>query len=128
DTSFTLLTHYQHDRTIPQYQGLPARGTLRDNVNGQLPRTRFSGEPSHERMDREQYALGYAFEHRFNDIWTVRQNMRYIQVDIDARGTPGYMLDADERTLQRVATQGLGKGSILGIDTQAQASFATGAL
>ncbi|WP_017522400.1 TonB-dependent siderophore receptor [Pusillimonas noertemannii] len=128
DTSLTLLTHYQRDRTIPQYQGLPAKGTLRDNVNGTLPHSRFSGEPSHERMDREQYALGYAFEHRFNDTWTVRQNMRYTHVDIDARGTPGYMLDADERTYYRVATQGLGKGSILGIDTQAQASFATGAL
>ncbi|MGB6102961.1 MAG: TonB-dependent siderophore receptor [Pusillimonas sp.] len=128
DTSLTLLSHYQHDKVIPQYQGLPANGTLRYNPNGTLPRTRFSGEPSHERMDREQYAIGYAFEHRFNDTWTVRQNLRYTHVDIDARGTPGYALGADERTLSRVATQGLGKGSILGIDTQAQANFATGEL
>lgn len=128
DTSLTLLTHYQHDKVIPQYQGLPARGTLRYNPNGTLPRTRFSGEPSHEGMDRKQYAVGYAFEHRFNNTWSVRQNLRYTHVDIDARGTPGYALAPDERTLSRVATQGLGKGSILGIDTQAQADFSTGAL
>ncbi|SHH12196.1 TonB-dependent siderophore receptor [Pollutimonas bauzanensis] len=128
DTSLTLLSHYQRDRVIPQYQGLPASGTLRYNPNGTLPRTRFAGEPSYERMDREQYAVGYAFEHRLDDIWSVRQNLRYTSVDIDARGTPGYALAADGRSLSRVATQGLGKGSILGIDTQAQAPFATGAL
>lgn len=128
DTSLTLLTHYQRDKVIPQYQGLPASGTLRPNPNGRLPRERFSGEPDHEFMDRQQYAVGYAFEHRFNNTWTVRQNLRYTHVDIEARGTPGYALAADGRTFSRVATQGLGQGSILGIDTQAQALFATGAL
>ncbi|NYT35898.1 TonB-dependent siderophore receptor [Allopusillimonas soli] len=128
DTSLTLLTHYQHDKDIPQYQGLPADGTLRYNPNGSLPRSRFSGEPSYEGMDRDQYAVGYAFEHRFNDTWAVRQNMRYTRVDVDARGTPGYMLAADKRTLSRVATRGQGEGSILGIDTQAEAKFDTGIL
>jgi len=128
DTSLTVLTHYQHDRTIPQYQGLPAEGTLYDNPNGKISRKRFSGEPDHERMDREQYTLGYAFEHRANDTWTLRQNLRYTSVDINARGTPGFSLAPDGRTLSRVATEGKGKGSILGIDTQAQAVVRTGKL
>ena len=30
--------------------------------------------------------IGYAFEHRFNSTWKVRQNVRYTHLDVDFAG------------------------------------------
>jgi len=128
DTSLTLLTHYQHDDLVPQYQALPAAGTLLPNPNGVLPRERFSGEPGWDRFDRKQYGLGYALEHRLNADWSLRQNVRYTDVDVTTRAMAAAALGADERTLTRVATLGQARGSILAVDNQAQTRFATGSL
>ncbi|VCU68603.1 Ferrichrome-iron receptor precursor [Pigmentiphaga humi] len=128
DTSLTLLTHYQHDDLIPQYQALPAAGTLLPNPNGQLPRERFSGEPGWDRFDRKQYGIGYALEHRLNPDWTLRQNVRYTSVDVTTRAMAAAALGADQRTLTRVATMGQAQGSVLAVDNQAQARFSTGGL
>ena len=126
DTSLTLLTHYQRDDAVPQYQGLPQIGTLLSNPNGKIAWDRFSGEPSHEGMKRDQFGVGYAFEHRLDDTWRFRQNLRYTRVDIDARATPAYAFDG--RSISRVATQGIGNGHIFSVDNQAEARFKTGDL
>lgn len=77
DTSLTLLANYQKDiagdkyRLIPQYytNGTnPLRANLRD---------RFLGEPDFSRFRAERAMAGYEFSHRFDDEWTVRQNLRY---------------------------------------------------
>ena len=127
-TSFTLLTHYQHDDLVPQYQSLPAAGTLLPNPNGQLPRTRFPGEPGWDRVEREQYGIGYALQHRFNSTWQFRQNFRYTDVGVDSRALPAIALLGDNRTVMRVATASRAEGSILALDNQAEARFTTGNL
>lgn len=127
-TSLTLLTHYQHDELIPQYQPLPASGTLRPNPNGRLPRSRFAGDPAWDRFDRKQYGIGYAIEHRFNETLTLRQNLRHTDVRVHSRGTPGIALAVDSRTLSRVATEGHAVGSLFAVDTQLEARFATAGL
>lgn len=128
DTSLTLLSHFQRDDMISPYVGLPYSTVLGANPNGRLPRSRYPGEPEHDGYRRDQFGLGYAFEHRFDQSWMVRQNLRYTQVDIDGRATPGVALAADGRTLSRVATRGLAHGSIFAVDTQAQVDFTTGPL
>ncbi|MGH8650860.1 MAG: hypothetical protein ACREYE_01180 [Gammaproteobacteria bacterium] len=77
DTTFTFLSHYQKDETGNTVQNPPAEGTLLPKPNGKIPTSRGTGEPGFDRFDREQFGVGYAFEHRFNDTWRVRQNLRY---------------------------------------------------
>jgi len=63
DTTLTFLSHYQKDDTKPS-QRLPAEGTLRTNANGKIPTNRFTGEPNIDQYSREEFAVGYALEHR----------------------------------------------------------------
>jgi iron complex outermembrane receptor protein len=37
----------------------------------------FEGEPSIDNYERTQQSFSYQFEHRFNDVFTARQNFRY---------------------------------------------------
>jgi len=127
-TSLTLLTHYQHDDLVPQYQALPAAGTLFPNPNGTLPRDRFPGEPGWDHIDREQYGVGYALQTELGADWQFRQNARYTNVTVDSRALPGAALLADNRTSMRVATASRAEGSLAALDNQFETHFETGAL
>lgn len=83
DTTLTVLSHMQRTRTVPSYRGLPAQGTLLSNPNGRIATDTYTGEPDFDDWDHRQWMLGYAFEHRFSDVWTVRQNARYGRLDLD---------------------------------------------
>eukprot|EP01034_Spumella_vulgaris_P000265 gene265-360_t len=72
-TSLVLQGHWQQDRSGSTAQFLPWSGILTANPNGQLPLSRFIGEPG-DRYDSDRESIGWAFEHQFNDQWTVRQN------------------------------------------------------
>jgi iron complex outermembrane recepter protein len=84
------------------------------------------GDHSFNRSDQQQQTIGYRFEHRFNDTWTVRQNFRYGHVDfqldnIMASGIAGTDLTRITRTFDE-SFDGVT------VDNQAQADFETGAL
>lgn len=83
----------------------------------------------------EQFSVGYAFEHRFNDAWRVRQNLRYadVTVDFDVAFPVGFVTDADGvpvdfRTIMRETFVLPGQASTFTLDNQAQAVFDTGAV
>jgi iron complex outermembrane receptor protein len=129
DTSITFLGFYQKD-VVGQIQGyLPASGTLFTNPNGRIPRNRFGGEPSFMTDDLTQYSFGYLLEHRLNDVWTFRQNLRYNNLSGETRGVIGGGLDpADpsQRTLLRSSYHFTNNTSSFQVDSHAQAKFATG--
>ena len=131
DTSFTLLTQYGWDRGTFPHQYVPAEGTLLPNPNGQIPRSRFLGEPGFDRFDREQYAVGYNFEHRFDHVWSVRQNLRYFNVNVsfNALREEGYSagplpLTIVDRNAFSLATS----AATFTVNNQVQADFFTGPL
>ncbi|WP_159588355.1 TonB-dependent siderophore receptor [Chelativorans xinjiangense] len=138
DTSLTLFAKYQKDNQGWGIQFLPAKGTVLPNPNGTLPASHFVGEPGFDRYDTSMAMLGYEFEHRFNDTWTVRQNARYAYLHNEAEGifggganpnpdlAPG--LDPDGRTYYRYADGGLSRIGTFGIDNQVEAAFDTGQL
>lgn len=82
DTTLTVLGHYGLDDT-KSLQFLPSQGTLYANPFGRIPRSRFLGEPGYDNFRREEFSIGYQFEHRFNEALTVRQNLRYGAVDVE---------------------------------------------
>ncbi len=128
DTSLTILSQYLKIDSpgggAPQ--ALPTLGTLYANPLGRIPTRRFIGEPNYDRFRLEQGFVGYAFEHRFNDVWTVRQNLRFSHVDTDTQRVQGIALGADRRTLSRYAWAFPERANLFNIDNQAEARFHTG--
>ena len=82
-TTLTLLSQFRKDPEGGYYGSLPAEGTLEPRNGRTIPNDFFEGEPSLEEFDREQMMLGYQLEHRFNDTWSARQNLRYMDIDTD---------------------------------------------
>lgn len=126
-TTLTFLSHYQKDETQPS-QRYPAIGTLFGNPNGKIPSNRFTGEPGVDQYNREQFSVGYLFEHRFNDLLTVRQNTRYFDTALDVRSVYTAGLQADQRSISRYYYEIDAKSHGFSLDNQAQLNFATGPL
>ena len=127
DTSFTLLGRLQHDRGGSPF-GLPQAGTLDDNPFGEVPRSRYLGEPGFDRSESTLASVGYEFRHRFAEGWEVRQNAQYISLDFDYQNLYFSSLAPDLRTVNRgasVQTEDYGQASV---DNQIEGRFSTGAL
>ncbi|WP_050470197.1 TonB-dependent siderophore receptor [Herbaspirillum chlorophenolicum] len=131
DTTLTLQLTYLRDRTNASDSFLPASGTILPNPNGKISSTLFTGSPDWDHYVKEQYSVGYLFEHRFNDTWTVRQNLRWSKVKLDDQMTYGVGLDpadATQSTMLRDAYLAKFDYYRLALDNQAQAKFSTGAI
>lgn len=86
DTSLTLLSQYLRTDAGVYTRGRQAAGSLIPTAAGTyVPVSTFAGEPDFNRFSQEQWLLGYMFEHRFDDIWTVRQNTRYGHFNTDLK-------------------------------------------
>lgn len=129
DTSITVLAHYSTDKGTYPHQYVPAQGVVLPNPNGRISRSTFLGEPGFDKFDREQFAIGYELQHRVDDVWQVRQNLRYFGVDVffNAIREEGFN-DATLTTVNRNAFSLATDADTFTIDNQAQADFNTGAL
>lgn len=128
DTSFTLLTHYQHDKQGTAINFLPREGTVIPNASGRkISSSFFTGEPNFNTFDREEYGIGYEFEHRFNDRFKVRQNLRYMHANLFYTGV--YAVgwnNAAQTQLRRGSLSSGGSLDTIGVDTSLEAKFTTG--
>jgi iron complex outermembrane receptor protein len=130
DTNLTLYGYYQRDTPTFSPRFYPATGTLLPNPAGQIPRDVFLGDPSFGEFNREFYALGYEFEHSFNDTWTVRQNLRYAHSDQNmdlALVNPAFAYNGPGTVLERVTAMSDDSLTSFAVDNQAEAKFQTGA-
>jgi len=125
DTSLTLLSYFQRDDSGVQ-QFLPSQGTLRPNPFGSIPFNRFVGEKASNNFDRDQWGIGYAFAHRFDERFAFRQNLRYAQINFDLNVVRGIGLQPDLRTLNRTAVRIHDHADAFTLDNQGEARFATG--
>ncbi len=128
DTTLTILTNYQHDPKAGFFNQLPVVGTLGFNPHGQISTSFYAGEPGFDKFDREQYYAGYLFEHRFNDVWTVRQNVRYADVNADFRTIFPTGIQANLQTINRSAFTTLEDLRTFTVDTQSELKLRTGPL
>ena len=120
DTSFTILSEYQSSRTASSI------GNFR-TPDGQLTNI-YSNDPAFSAMDQKQYRIGYAFEHNVDDVWTVRQNFRFYQVDTDAKYTQIDSIDSSTNLASRSAWRILDSFNTVTLDNQAEAKFMLGAI
>ena len=124
-TTFTFLSHYHNDSSRAS-QRYPFEGTLKTNPNGSVDSSLFNGEPNVDFYEREEFAVGYQLEHRFNDLLSFRQNARFYNNQVDDRTVyPTFLLD-DKRTVNRAIFDSFGKVHGFNLDNQLQFDFQTG--
>ncbi|WP_188576125.1 TonB-dependent siderophore receptor [Azorhizobium oxalatiphilum] len=128
DTTLTVLAQYGRDEgTYPQ-AFLPAQGTLFPNPYGRLPRSTYLGDPAFDNYSREQWMVGYEFNHRFNDVWSFEQKARYAHVTADVSATRSEGVQSNLFMVDRSAfIMGADAGTFT-MTNLARAEFATGAL
>ena len=124
-TTLTVLGRYQQDETRSS-QRLPASGTLDANPNGDIPVDRFLGEPGVDQYNRNQWSVGYLFEHDAGGTWQFEQKLRYYAIGLDDVTVYGSALREDMRTLDRYIFESFGDLNALAVDNQAQVDIATG--
>ncbi|HEU6455427.1 MAG TPA: TonB-dependent siderophore receptor [Roseateles sp.] len=76
DTSVTVMYTYQKNESKVSSQFLPMQGTLVSGSQGFIPSSRFAGEPSWDRYDTKKNELTLLGEHRLNETWNVKANLR----------------------------------------------------
>ena len=125
DTELTVLAEYQK-QTGNFANPLPAQGTVFHDPRGRLDRDTYVGDSAYDFMTNEKTSLGYVFEHHLDEVWTLRQNVRYsdyrqssAEIALLMPVGSDYMRYADERK---------GDGRLFTMDNQVQANFATGAV
>ncbi|MEM8160606.1 TonB-dependent siderophore receptor, partial [Morganella morganii] len=96
DTTLTLQGYLQHDPNGGYHGGVPADGTLSHHNGRHISREFFDGEPSKDDFDRTQRMFGYQLEHRIDDVWSARQNFRYLDSDVDLSQVYAYGWSASE--------------------------------
>jgi iron complex outermembrane receptor protein len=129
DTSFTLLSHYSNIDTKGWQQYVPGDAAgLRPNPFGRIPYSRYIGEPGADGYRLEQFAVGYAFEHRFDNNLQFRSNFRYLDVSQNLAGVRSEGLLPDFRTVQRSFNYVNSAAQNVALDNQVQADFLTGPL
>ncbi|SDJ31492.1 iron complex outermembrane recepter protein [Billgrantia gudaonensis] len=101
DTQLTVLASFQKDDGVPVNPFKLAYGTVQDTPFGRVdPQTNY-GAPGYDKDERTQTAVGYEFEHAFNDTWRFEQNFRYSHLDLDLRSTYMMMGTGDGQTAFR---------------------------
>jgi len=90
-----------------------------DGPDGE-PTELLEGDPNYSQIEQFQRAVGYRFEHQFNDTWTFRQNLRYSRTNTDKHHI--WALDGwtEDGILPRTAVRHKDELTQTTVDTQLQ--------
>lgn len=115
----------------PNARGLPARGTILDNPNGDISPSFFIGEPDDDLDSNDRYALrlGYTLEHQLNPNWQLRNSFQTTRLRTPQNSLFPSALREDGRTLERglFSTDDQSQDNYL-LDTNIVGRFQTGSI
>ena len=128
-SDLTLLMHYQRDNINAGFYNHLPRAAVFGNPNGRIPLNFRAGDPTWDLWDLEVWSVGYLFNHNFNDALSFRQNLRYINQNLNSRRSwHNQPLKSDQRTLNRFNLQDSIGPYTLTIDNQLQWKLTTGTI
>ncbi|MBN9673253.1 TonB-dependent siderophore receptor [Roseibium aggregatum] len=133
DTSLTLLSIYNHQPDAGYRNFRPAEGTLYSAQAGWIPEDFDFSHPDVEQSIVTQFQLGYEFEHRFNEVFQVRQNAAYNIIDtsfssvLHRRITGNTLFDGGNPATGTASRRDTDIHQFV-IDNQLQSDFQTGSL
>lgn len=129
DTSLTVLGSYQRDRGVwPFFNYLPEKGSLKSFNGRRIDTDAYLGEPDFDRLKRDQSSIGYEFAHRFDEVFSFKQNLRFSKSDFETYGVvPGRFDISEAGTLDRLGIHVAADTEVFAVDNQLKAEFATGA-
>ena len=90
NTSLTIDAYLQDEPEGGYHSGVPYEGAVKPRNGRKISNNFFDGEEDYEAYERTQRMVGYAFEHRFNDDWTARQQLRYLNSDVTLNQVYGF--------------------------------------
>jgi len=121
DTKLTLMARYQKDNQAYAWPNQLQNPGAAGQAN---PRANVGGRDN--RWERDNKMIGYEFEHRLNDTWTVQQNFRYSEFDRIESNVFQLGLEGDGRTTTRVFYPRSSSWWGTSLDTKLQGNFQTG--
>lgn len=127
-TELTVLGSFQSDPNLTVFQYLPRVGTITPSRFGYVPRETFTGEPGFDDLSIDRIQLGYLLQHRFNDLLSLRHNVRYTDLDITARYLQAGAVAADQRTVPRTRVNSEFEIEVFQTDNQLVFDFQTGVI
>ncbi|AYC35023.1 TonB-dependent siderophore receptor [Pseudomonas cavernae] len=130
-TEWTVLANYQKDESGSTAQFLPHAGTVLPAPNGRIDSDRFMSEPGFDEYNTEQKSVTSLFSHQLDDVWTLRQNLRYAKSKVSYQTQyPAFppTINADGRTIDRVYWMAKPELKYWTADNQAEAHFSNGRL
>ncbi|WP_020040604.1 TonB-dependent siderophore receptor [Salipiger mucosus] len=124
------LTYELTDRTSITFLGEYSESTVGGTASYYNPSYGeaseiYNGDPDYNDFDQTQYRIGYEIEHELTDAVTLRQNLRYSEVDADLEYSGYYDSGA---SLARYWGHYLEDIEVFTVDTLAEAEFTTGAI
>ncbi|EPL6453818.1 TonB-dependent siderophore receptor [Providencia rettgeri] len=125
--NWTVLSQYQHDPHIGHYNTLPAQAIgLLPNPNGKLDFTQNYSDPKHEKSTRTQWSVTSLVDYQVSSSITLKQNMRYSDVDTHIKRdfTRGFL--AGDRLLTAVYQDSPSKSKTFVADNQLVYKVRTG--
>ncbi|WP_330925813.1 TonB-dependent siderophore receptor [Candidatus Sororendozoicomonas aggregata] len=127
-TSLNLNLYRQYDPQMTPSTPLPSVGTVYKAPYGRLDADAYAGDKNWAKFARQQTLIGYKLNHEFNKNVAFLQAFRYTDANAQQKNTYNVGLEADSKTLNRVAysTDEKIKGFV--VDNQLSFTFQTGAI
>lgn len=128
DTTLTLSGYYQNDPEGGYFNSLYPRFLAPNAYRPYLNRDLNIGDPDFDSYEREQYGVGYAFEHQVNEYAAIRSKARYSGIDSELHGIQMSGPIDVSGNIPRAAVQSIEDVGGLSVDSHAEFNFDTGAV
>ncbi len=131
NTTLTLEGNYRKDTSndspfVGSTDGLPARGTALPNPLGEIPRSRYIGEPDFNDASFTEWNIGYRLNHRFSDNWSIKNSFTANIIDRNGLAVRPDVLLEDNRTLTRIGDEAFGGSENYTLQTDLLGKVRTG--
>ena len=127
DTRLTLLGQFRKDPYTGFYNQLPLEGSLIKLAQGNYSDKFYGGQPGFDYYRREQASIGYDFMHKFDDVWSVHQNLRYLHTSSDYQMVyPTATITDGSATVSRDSMRVIESFNAFDVDTNLQGNLDTG--